>query len=309
MNYKFLKRMRAHEIESWALATIDRVVRDQPVEDSRVELKAEWPRDAARAARRLAGHANAARQEAILWLIGVDEGARSVPGADYANLAFWWPQIVHWFDGIAPTIVDVNVPYEGRTVAALCFETDRAPYVVNVSEQGPTNREVPWREATRVRSAKREELLRMLVPALREPEIEVLKAEYEVQSPWGAGRFDCELYVVPRTTDRLCIPMHRCSAEMVTDTSSFALMDLSPAETPQGTMVQVSPLQAVLTGPGRLRLIADVTSTAEVREPLHVILHFGIIELDHPMSVEIALVPRNPGQYKRWVHRVLRSQP
>jgi hypothetical protein len=82
--------MRAHEIESWALATIDRVVRNQPVEDSRVELKAEWPRDPSRAARRLAGHANAARQEPILWLIGVDEGARSVPGADYANLAFWW---------------------------------------------------------------------------------------------------------------------------------------------------------------------------------------------------------------------------
>jgi hypothetical protein len=132
---------------------------------------------------------------------------------------------MHWFDGIAPSIVDVNVPYEDHTVAALCFETDRAPYVVNVGDQGPTTREVPWREATRVRSAKREELLRILVPTLREPEIEVLKAEYEVQSRWGAGGFDCELYVIPRTTDRLCIPMHRCSGELVTASSRLALMD------------------------------------------------------------------------------------
>jgi len=300
--------MRPHEIESWALAIIDRVVQRQPVEDSRVELKAEWPREPARAARRLAGHANAARQAPILWLIGVDEGASSVPGADYANLAFWWPQVAHWFDGIAPIIVDVNVPYEGRTVAALCFETDRAPYVVNVSEQGPTNREVPWREATRVRSAKREELLRLLVPALREPEIEILKAEYEAQSPWGAGRFDCELYVIPRTTERLCIPMHRCSGELVTGSSRFPLMDLSPTESPQGAMIQVSPHQAVLTGPGRLRLIADVAPTAELKEPLRVILNIGIIELDHHLSVEIALVPRNPGQDKRWLLRSVHNQ-
>jgi hypothetical protein len=300
--------MRPHEIESWALATIDRVVRGQPVEDSRVELKAEWPRDPARAARRLAGHANAARQEAILWLIGVDEGSSSVPGADYANLAFWWPQVVHWFDGVAPAITDVNVPYDGQTVAALCFETDRAPYVVNVSEQGPTNHEVPWREATRVRSAKREELLRMLVPALREPEIEVLKAEYESQSAWGAGHFECELYVIPCTTDRICIPMHRCAGELVTASAHFSLMDLSPAESPQDAMVQVSPHQAVLTGPGRLRLTADVSPVAEVREPVRVMLRFGIIEIERPVTLEIALTPRNPGQDKRWVHRASRER-
>jgi hypothetical protein len=205
--------------------------------------------------------------------------------------------------------VDVNVPYEGRTVAALCFETDRAPYVVNVSEQGPTNREVPWREATRVRSARREELLRLLVPALREPEIEILKAEYEAQSPWGAGRFDCELYVIPRTTERLCIPMHRCSGELITESSRFPLLDLSPTESPQGAMIQVSPHQAVLTGPGRLRLIADVAPTAELTEPLRVMLNIGIIELDHHLSIEMALVPRNPGQDKRWLLGSAHNKP
>ncbi len=295
--------MRPHEIESWTLSIIDRIVQDQPVEDSRVELKAEWPRDPAKAARRLAGHANAARQESILWLIGVDEGARTVVGADFANLAFWWPQVQHWFEGITPAIVDVNVPYEGRTVAALCFETDRAPYVVNVGDQGPVTHEVPWREATRVRSAKREELLRLLVPALREPEIEILRADYEAQSPWGAGRFDCEIFVIPHANDRLCLPMHRCSGELVSGIDRYPLVDMSPSVNPNESIVQGSPHQAVFTGPGRLRIIADVTLKEEVKEPICVYLNLGIIELDHPISLAIPLVPKTPGQGKRWTLR------
>jgi hypothetical protein len=295
--------MRPHEIESWTLSVLDRIVQDQPVEDSRVELKAEWPRDPAKAARRLAGHANAARQEPILWLIGVDEGARAVIGADYANLAFWWPQVQHWFEGVTPVVVDVNVPFEGRTVAALCFETDRAPYVVNVIDQGPVTHEVPWREATRVRSAKREELLRLLVPALREPEIEILRAEYEAQSPWGAGRFDCEIFVIPHANDRLCLPMHRCSGELASGIERYPLVDISPSANPNESIVQISPHQAVFMGPGRLRIIADVTPREEVKEPIQVYLSLGIIELDHPISLAIPLVPKTPGQGKRWTLR------
>jgi hypothetical protein len=97
--------------------------------------------------------------------------------------------------------------------------------------------------------------------------------------------------------------MHRCAGELVTSSEHFSLMDLSPAESPQDAMVQVSPHQAVLTGPGRLRLIADVPPVAEVRQPVNVLLRVGIIELERPVTIEIALTPRNPGQDKRWVHR------
>ena len=76
--------MRNHEIEAWALGIIDRVIQKQPIEDDRVELKAEWP-DALKAARRIAGHANAARGEPILWLIGVDEKAGAIPRANALN--------------------------------------------------------------------------------------------------------------------------------------------------------------------------------------------------------------------------------
>jgi hypothetical protein len=55
-------------------------------------------------------------------------------------------------------------------------------------------------------------------------------------------------------------------------------------------------------------LIADVSPTAELKEPLRVMLNVGIIELDHHLSIEIALVPRNPGQDKRWLLRSAHNQ-
>jgi hypothetical protein len=54
--------MRRAELEAWVLEVLERVEQGKPVEDSRVELKREWP-DPERAARRIAGHANAARGE------------------------------------------------------------------------------------------------------------------------------------------------------------------------------------------------------------------------------------------------------
>ena len=62
-------------------------------EDARVELKADWI-DESKMARRLAGHANAANGEHVLWLFGVDEKAekgRRVPGVQPAELEKRWP--------------------------------------------------------------------------------------------------------------------------------------------------------------------------------------------------------------------------
>src|SRR6266540_4555312 len=110
--------MRTYEIEAWALRAIERVEQRQPNEDSRVELKAEWPDDPERAARRIAGHANALRGEPILWVIGVDE-QQGVKGASQNNLANWWPQVKAQFDGFAPDVREVLVPCkDNKTVVA-----------------------------------------------------------------------------------------------------------------------------------------------------------------------------------------------
>jgi hypothetical protein len=49
-------------VEAWALGIVSRVKSSQKVEDSRVELKREWPVPE-KGARRLAAHANAALGE------------------------------------------------------------------------------------------------------------------------------------------------------------------------------------------------------------------------------------------------------
>lgn len=55
--------MKTSDIERWALRVIDRVRRNERVEDSSLELKSTWPNDPWKAARQIAGHANAARAE------------------------------------------------------------------------------------------------------------------------------------------------------------------------------------------------------------------------------------------------------
>ncbi len=122
--------MRSSDIERWALNVIQRVQNHQPVEDSHVELKSEWLPDHSKVARLIAGHANAARCEPILWLIGVDE-ERGVIGADYNEISNWLSQVNSNFDQLVPRVYHVNVPTNSdKTVVALVFETSRAPFVV-----------------------------------------------------------------------------------------------------------------------------------------------------------------------------------
>jgi hypothetical protein len=173
----------AARIEAWALEIVDRLKAGQPIEDSRVEVKRKWiPPE--RAARRLAGHANAARGDAILWLVGLDERDPSTPvvGVDAMEYSTWWSQTSAQFVELAPEVRELNVPTDGRTVVALWIETTRAPFVVKnpmrgTPEGGVAETEVPWREGTSVRSATRSDLIRILVPAISMPEAEVSVCE------------------------------------------------------------------------------------------------------------------------------------
>src|SRR3712207_5876612 len=111
--------MRKHQIENWALSVIERVESGEPNEDFRVELKSQWL-DPQKAARQIAGHANGARGENILWLIGVDQ-KKGVIGADHMELADWYAKVKAQFDDLAPQLIDLNVPVKGKTVVALFF--------------------------------------------------------------------------------------------------------------------------------------------------------------------------------------------
>src|SRR6266498_182530 len=78
--------MLSQHIEGRVLNLVERVLNGARIEDFRVECKGTWP-SAAKAARQIAGHANAARGEPILWIIGLDEDNNRVTGAFYVELA------------------------------------------------------------------------------------------------------------------------------------------------------------------------------------------------------------------------------
>jgi hypothetical protein len=166
--------MQPHELETWVLKIVDRVKAKQPVEDSRVELKSEWP-GPNDAARRIAGLANASHGAPALWIVGIDEKANQIVGADEQNLANWWPQVVSEFEsGFAPDKQDLAIPTDGVTVVALLFQTDRRPFVVKNAQQGRVQFEVPWRDATGIRTARRRELITLLSPLVAIPHLQVL---------------------------------------------------------------------------------------------------------------------------------------
>jgi len=211
--------MKAHQIENWALRVVDRVEGHQPIEDSRIELKSIWPTDFAKAARRIAGHANAARGEPVLWLIGVDENT-GVHGANYEEFADWYSGIRSQFDeAFAPPVTEINVPYNGKTIVALLFDTERAPFVVKNSVYGssgggPVSLEVPWREATAIRSATRADLITLLVPIQDVPGCESLGGRLIANTTEVPGKIrwflELWLYLHPKNNQRIVIPEHRC---------------------------------------------------------------------------------------------------
>ena len=181
--------MKSQEIELWARDIVDSVLNRQTVEDSRIELKAKWI-ESEKAAPRLGGHANAARGENILWLIGVDERNNSLTNIDAKEKGDWYKKVEKCFDGFAPRLLDdVNFKVNGKAIVALYFDTStESPYVVKNPKGGFPEYIVPWREGTDLRAARRENLLKLLVPNRR---MSLLLGEVEFNKMVARNRFGC----------------------------------------------------------------------------------------------------------------------
>jgi len=198
---------------------VDNLEKGSSVEDSRVELKREWP-DPQRAARRIAAHANAARGEEILWIIGVDErhGVQSVQHPDFAD---WWPRVQSCFQGPGPAVQHINISVSKGIVALLCFDTSQAPFVVKNPACGSQPGdgvafEVPWRDGTTTRTATRNELLLILSPLILAPEVDVLGGTISAhnEAERAVVRVNLYFYVAPRSPKFLVVPFHRCSGRI-----------------------------------------------------------------------------------------------
>lgn len=218
--------MRPSDVEEWAQRVIAALQDGRALEDSRVELKSGWP-EPEKAARRIAGHANAACGEDILWLVGVTEDG-ALPGLDAKDLASWWPRVKAHMRPPVPEVQPVTVCFNSQLAVALLIDSSRAPYLVKnprygSPEGGPVEFEVPWREMTSVRTARHEDLIRILVPLARLPTVEVLSADLQAQSIPIPDRLSVRrptrgeptgwtltsvLYIVPRQKDPVVLPAH-----------------------------------------------------------------------------------------------------
>jgi hypothetical protein len=76
--------------------------------------------------------------------------------------------------------------------------------------------EVPWREGTSTRSARRDELLVLLLPSLQLPQVEILDVHVHAEregersdpAPYQNWDVRVDLYVVPRSEQAITIPFH-----------------------------------------------------------------------------------------------------
>jgi hypothetical protein len=297
--------MRKIEVETWTLRIVDQLRAGSPVEDSRVELKREWPKPA-KVARQVAGHANAARGEDILWLIGVDEKAREVVGAEANGFAEWWNQVQSEFNELAPRLMELLVPVGGVAVYALLFETDRAPFVVKNPDGGPIGHEVPWREGTSVRSARRADLLRLLAPLQDQPHIEVLDLALcsgvspAQPAPWW--KIDGHLYVTPaRPGVQLVFPHHRLAAEV--EFSNRARLAFKARATCTAATATNTAGELVLTAPTMIELKAWASSAdAFDPGPALVELHLRPAGTHHAIKIPVRVQPSSasPEERARW---------
>jgi hypothetical protein len=317
--------MERHAIEGWANMVIDRVLAGQQVEDDRVEAKRTWPLDRATAARQVAALANAARGEPVMWLIGVDEKSHEVPGADNAELSDWWAQVRSQFESLAPDMDPLAVPHEGHTVVALLFDTERAPFVIKNPDfgRGPTaiELEVPFRRANSTRSARREDLLRILLPAARTPDHEVLSAKLEVTAPdsdgISQGSLEVQIYLEPHVVGPLYLPLHRVRiafssamenlAWSKTESASLAPRQrYSPGPSPfhphfenLSATIRVSDGELVVDGPGlivaelrgRVEGMAAATPSPQPRMPINLSMVLPVSRATRPITIDVVLSP------------------
>lgn len=293
--------MRRQQIELLTIQAVDRVLNGLGNEDSLVEFKSIWPDP--EKPRQLAGHANSARGEEILWIIGVDEQSGVLTQPPPVDLADWWARMSKGFDGqVVPELTDLQVPIENGTVTALLFQTDRAPYVIN-SKGGGGEKEIPIPTGTRTRSANRFEILRLLTPAVALPQCLLLEANVDVHerqqrvskaNTWQLQGF-AKLYVDQRVGESTFFPRHKMQGTIAVKNGSeaTALYPLSIggpwSGTDQGNGTKWRPDGALSDGPTAFDTTFQASGDGKIPEEFtsatqfDLDLTFGVAGSDRPI--------------------------
>lgn len=316
------------QVEAWALEVVDRVRRGEPIEDTRVELKAALG-EPEKLARRIAGHANASRGASILWLFGVDEES-GVVGCAKAEFTEWWAKVSRQFDELPPEPLDLVVPTEDGPVVAVLFETDRAPFVVRnplYGKGGSVELEVPWREGTATRTARRRDLIRLLAPITSSIDVVVFGGflSYGQKVPSGEGEWhlSLDLYIDAPVGEVIVVPDHELVVDVAFDEWSMPMLDASlhgrhgrgvsavlgsrygpRQEAPE--FIERGDGQAIITGPGKASLWAKGLLEPDEPTPLetcHATVSFTAMRASRETRFTARLVPVKPGKDEtaRWI--------
>jgi hypothetical protein len=312
--------LRTTQIEAWTLRIVEQVLSKRQNEDSRADVKADWPTDHRKAARGIAGLANAVHGEPVLWVMGLDQH-RGLTPLPHMDLAAWWPSVCSHFDGLAPAIKDVIVPTShGVDVVALCFDTDRAPYVVKTGQTGEPQLEVPWREGTRTRSAKRADLVTLLAAEELMPQIEVFTASLEASrypppaDPQIQPSLDWALnvwfFVVPSSERRVVLPDLKAAAVVEIADQQFELPGVhfhSPGK--DDPNVHGTYRDLTFLGPGRsgatFYLKTPLLDASDLNDSAVVTVRFGIIGAPRQVVERLELQqasPRNQYEVCVWTY-------
>ena len=333
--------MRVSELEAWVLTVLRATAEGRRSEDVRVELKSDWPQPT-KAARRLAGHLNAARGEPVLWIIGIDESKGVVPVLPEDTSA-WLKQVLAEFDSIGPSVIDLVVPTLAGQVIALLFTGERVPFVVRNPEfgrtgSGPVALEVPWREGTAVSSATRSQLLSILVPAQRLPDLELLDGSVSAEKSPGLdskggsyvppGRevshcwwtVDLTIYVTPRTSEMLVLPVHRTTVTIrvkgdIIETDSISVHTphryAGHSFVPDSNTISTTMGEALIHGAGRLQLRASIAiAGGQPPDAEHLMVRVTFLPAgDHTVAAVMDCSMRHEPAEKgrKWGNRPLRS--
>ncbi|BCW62817.1 hypothetical protein [Arthrobacter sp. StoSoilB22] len=235
--------MRSIDLEARVISAVDRIRAGQLVEHDLVECKREWPED--NKARQLAGSLNRAGGDPVIYIIGIDEKTGLLHDVSGTDILDWWGQMTPKFDQLPPEMIrhlSVAVGEGAEHVIAVAFASDRAPYVVKTGSAKPSL-EVPMREGTGTRTARRDELLRLLIPSITVPRAVVLEAvltmekylpatDRSIPLPHNDGTGhqqeiytfgSVRIYVEHNGKDLVSFPAHGMRGRIVVGDNSFAL--------------------------------------------------------------------------------------
>lgn len=320
LRYRSAMQLRRIQIEARARQAVEVVQAGGRVEDDLIECKADWPDESK--VRQLAAHANAARGDPIIWLIGVDENSHQVTKPRDVDPADWWAVMSKRFDEVFPELLHVTLHIdEGKTIVALAFTTDQAPYVITTgAEEGRVEREVPIRVATATRTARRHDLIRMLAPMVTIPQASPVRLHARIiafdEHETYPLMLEATVFVEHSGGGAVLLPAHRMWARVESDTRHFPFdlppIDMSISHTGETTSepfgIQQNRDGFLVLGSGSLDVLGQGRIRAEdihlLRQvaSLQVRLSFGVAGTDRRIEVLATLYRTAPAaaQQVRW---------